>query len=526
MKRAHRARSPACAAGWGVSVKQGSVRVRGAVALALAAVLSGAGLAASPAQAAADDDELTAGQQLKPSQSLVSADGGQVAVVQKTGELALYEVGGDLRWTSGPGVKGSRLVVRSTGDVALVAPDGTVGWHTGTKGIKGARLVVQDDGDLVVRDTKGTVQWSAGTATPPTMLNAGEKLEPGKVLSSQDGRSTLVMGEDGDLQLLGPDARPRWSTDTDRAGSSLVLSEQGDLAVRTEAGYVRWHTGTWGHEDATLVLQDDGDLQLLDHDGTVLWSTGTALGDPELAAGKRLDAGERLDSPDGRVSLLVDEDGLRLEIDGRAVWAVLPAYPDAELRLSLGKSGNLVLKGTDGAIYWTSETVSKGATLAVDAGGLVLRAANGEELWRADVPPDALGAPVTSDCSTVVAPVPLEATALTSTGIRLNPCLVTAVEALQAAAKADGIDLSGWGWRSNEQQRALRARNCTASGCRPATATPGTSRHERGLAIDFTVNGHVITAGSAAWTWMVRNAPTYGLKNLPGEPWHWSVDGW
>ena len=497
-------------------------------ALPVVAALVLATLTSAPAHAAADDDTLAPGESLTATQSLVSADGSQVAVVEKEGVLSLYAAGGDLRWTSGPGVPGSHLEVRDNGDVALVDPAGKVGWHTGTKGADGARLVVEDDGDLVVRDDNDAVVWSAGTATPPTLLAAGSKLEPGAALASQDGRHTLVMGEDGDLQLLGPDARVRWSSDTDVPDASLALLEDGNLVVRSALGAILWSTATAGHEDATLVLQDDGDLVLFDQDGSTLWSTGTALGPTGLAATKSLAVGKRLDSPDGRLSLRVDADGLRLELDGHAVWAVIPAVPDEKLQLTLRKSGNLVLRGTDDAVYWSSETAgTKHAALELDAGGVVLRAPTGQELWRADVPPGLFDATTTAtDCAEVTTPVPLAATVLTETGIRVHPCMVVAIDALLAAAKADGVDLGGWGWRSNEQQRALRARNCTPSGCRPMTATPGTSRHERGLAIDFTVDGRVVSAGSTGWAWLVQNAHSYGLKNLPGEPWHWSVDGW
>lgn len=503
--------------------------------LPVVAALAWASLAAAPAHAAADDDTLAPGESLRATQSLVSADGSQVAVVEKEGVLSLYAAGGDLRWTSGPGVPGSTLEVRDDGDVALVDPTGKVGWHTGTRGSEGARLLVEDDGDLVVVDDDDTVVWSAGTATPPTLLNAGGKLKPGAALASRDGRHTLVMGEDGDLQLLGPDARARWSSGTDVPGASLALLDDGDLVVRSELGVTLWRSATAGHEDATLVVQDDGDLVLFDADGVKLWSTGTALGPTGLAAGRSLAVGKRLDSPDGRLALRVDADGLRLELDGHAAWAVIPAVSDEKLRLTLRKSGNLVLAGTDGAVYWTSETAgTKHASLELDAGGVVLRAPTGQELWRADVPPGlAEGTTTATDCADVTTPVPLTATVLTETGIRVHPCMVVAIDALMTAAQADGVDLSGWGWRSNEQQRALRARNCTPSAadpavvrCRPMTATPGTSRHERGLAIDFTVDGRVVSAGSTGWAWLVRNAHTYGLKNLPGEPWHWSVDGW
>jgi LAS superfamily LD-carboxypeptidase LdcB len=65
-----------------------------------------------------------------------------------------------------------------------------------------------------------------------------------------------------------------------------------------------------------------------------------------------------------------------------------------------------------------------------------------------------------------------------------------------------------------------------ASQCRPPTARPGTSQHEKGLAIDFTYNGRLIRSrSSAGYQWLAANAAAYGFKNLPSEPWHWSTTG-
>ena len=110
------------------------------------------------------------------------------------------------------------------------------------------------------------------------------------------------------------------------------------------------------------------------------------------------------------------------------------------------------------------------------------------------------------------------------------------VDALLTAAKADGVALSGWGYRSTERQIELRRANCgptyydiwirPASTCSPPTAVPGRSLHEQGRAIDFTENGRTITSrSSAGFRWLADNAASYGLFNLPSEPWHWSTNG-
>ena len=125
-------------------------------------------------------------------------------------------------------------------------------------------------------------------------------------------------------------------------------------------------------------------------------------------------------------------------------------------------------------------------------------------------------------------------------GIQVHADIAPAVEALMADAQADGVILKGWGHRSTAQQVALRRQHCggegvseadavygkPASSCSPPTAKPGSSMHELGLAIDFTHDGASITTHSSpAFQWLAANAADYGLRNLPSEPWHWSVNG-
>jgi LAS superfamily LD-carboxypeptidase LdcB len=81
---------------------------------------------------------------------------------------------------------------------------------------------------------------------------------------------------------------------------------------------------------------------------------------------------------------------------------------------------------------------------------------------------------------------------------------------------------------------ALRIKNCGSlatnytiydkpSGqCQPPTARPGTSMHEKGLAIDVSNCGSHTTE---CWKWLNNNAAKFGLRNLPSEPWHWSTAG-
>ena len=120
-------------------------------------------------------------------------------------------------------------------------------------------------------------------------------------------------------------------------------------------------------------------------------------------------------------------------------------------------------------------------------------------------------------------------------GIRVHESIADKLLALLKHASRDGIRLGGGGYRSLDSQVALRRAHCGTSRwavyskpsyqCRPPTARPGASMHERGLAVDFTQNGRALWSNTSGYRWLKRHAAKYGFRNLPSEPWHWSVNG-
>ncbi|HEU5151632.1 MAG TPA: M15 family metallopeptidase [Iamia sp.] len=110
--------------------------------------------------------------------------------------------------------------------------------------------------------------------------------------------------------------------------------------------------------------------------------------------------------------------------------------------------------------------------------------------------------------------------------------IATNVRNLLAAARADKLNLCGSAYRDSSRQVELRKQNCgtsrydiwekPASQCSPPTAIPGTSMHEKGMAIDF---ASCSTRTTACYRWLAANASRFGLRNLPSEPWHWSTNG-
>jgi hypothetical protein len=130
--------------------------------------------------------------------------------------------------------------------------------------------------------------------------------------------------------------------------------------------------------------------------------------------------------------------------------------------------------------------------------------------------------------ATPTGPVPLT----TVHGITVHSSISGQLDAMVSAAAAGGVQLSGSGYRSHDQQIELRRQHCgtsdfaifqmPSSQCSPPTARPGSSLHEQGLAIDFV---NCSSHSTACWQWLNTHAAAYGFFNLPSEPWHWSIDG-
>ena len=117
-------------------------------------------------------------------------------------------------------------------------------------------------------------------------------------------------------------------------------------------------------------------------------------------------------------------------------------------------------------------------------------------------------------------------------GVTVHRSIAFAFRHMIDDAGADGVVMSGGGFRTAERQIELRKINgcpdvwtAPASSCRVPTALPGRSLHQFGLAVDISSGGRTITARTAAFSWLTTHAARYGFKNLPSEPWHWSISG-
>lgn len=242
--------------------------------------------------------------------------------------------------------------------------------------------------------------------------------------------------------------------------------------------------------DAVVAFQKD---KKLDPDGKVGPDTMAKLG-PKL----KVDQGNA-NAIKAAQTLLV-KNGHSIEVDGKFGAATKAAV------ISLQDKAGITDDGVVGPVTWTYLFGAK-------VGG--------------DTPPPP------GDCSKVTKGAPKGDTVVVGNNMRMHKCIGSTVDKMVKAAASDGITLGANStWRDPAEQIQLRKQNCgtshyaiyemPASQCSPPTAIPGTSRHERGLAIDFSNSQNHSTA---VFKWLDANAATYGFKNLPSEPWHWSIDG-
>lgn len=300
---------------------------------------------------------------------------------------------------------------------------------------------------------------------------------------------------------------------------SLLQDDVADLAVASFTG----ETGQNG-EDLTALLLSDDPSEAARRRSLVEFQTGSLSDGIDRL--RFLIAEAEVVSEQRRAAAQAAIDG-RVEAQQRAAELVdakdsqLDLVAAAELRLEARLAEAAVLEERDAAA--AAEIKRQEEAIARRIRQEAARRAAEEAARRA---------PATSSRPPVATPDEISSVQ----GVLVHQSIANKVGEMLTAARNDGIDLSGWGYRSNLKQIELRQAHCgtseyqvwemPASSCRPPTARPGQSMHERGLAIDFTYNGGSITTRSnPGFVWLDNNAHRWGFVNLPSEPWHWSTNG-
>ena len=110
------------------------------------------------------------------------------------------------------------------------------------------------------------------------------------------------------------------------------------------------------------------------------------------------------------------------------------------------------------------------------------------------------------------------------------------IERLLADAAEAGYPMCGYGYRDPAEQIAVRTLQLRHVHLRhlPGAVVGLLAAHRPTGHVDARAgprhrlhvgSGGTIGSGSGGYRWLKNNGANYGMYNLPGEPWHWSVDG-
>jgi hypothetical protein len=368
-----------------------------------------------------------------PGGCLISPNQQYELIMQTDGNLVLYyQTSATPLWSTNtannPGayfsLPGSgAMAVYNTARFALWLPPAGEPW-VGDSPLD-TRFVVQDDGNVVLYDTKigdvhalwatntnglqGKTLTSCGAGAPSSM--GSSLLESGACLISPNQQYELIMQTDGNLVLYYLNSgSPEWATGTENStGAFFRLQDTGSMAVLNSANSAQlWAPDEpWvgGSINPVLVVQDDGNVVLYNVRGggvTALWATNTEeASGSTLTEGQTLHAGHLLTSPNGHVTLVMQQDGnlvAEFNGDGATVYWASGTWGNPGAFLALQGDGNLLLYqrgstvGTGNGAIWgdgcpgCNQTYPQpGNYLAVqNDGNIVVYNASGKALWSSN----------------------------------------------------------------------------------------------------------------------------------------------
>ena len=133
-----------------------SLKVTTLVLFAVLVVLSAATVYA--------DDRLNPGEMLKRGEHLTSDNREYTLVLQRDGNLVLYDARQHPLWASNTqGQRVERCIMQRDGNLVLYLDNGQPVWASRTDGKPGSFLVLQNDGNLVIYQRAQPV-WASNTA--------------------------------------------------------------------------------------------------------------------------------------------------------------------------------------------------------------------------------------------------------------------------------------------------------------------------------------------------------------------------
>ncbi len=128
-----------------------------------AVVLYAAFISLAPAIVCAAD-RLNPGELLRTEQQITSANGQYRLIMQRDGNLVLYDdARRQLLWESNTqGQRVERVIMQRDGNLVLYLRNGQPAWASNTSGKPGSYLLIQNDGNMVIYQPQGV--WASNTA--------------------------------------------------------------------------------------------------------------------------------------------------------------------------------------------------------------------------------------------------------------------------------------------------------------------------------------------------------------------------
>lgn len=230
---------------------------------------------------------LRPGEELRPGDARFSPSGAYALLLQRDGNLVLYRVAdGKAVWATNAlsqnlRVGDERVALQSDGNL-VVYDDKKALWSSNTYGKKVSALLVGDNGELRLLGPDGAV-WTAnagGVWTGPTRLHAGTlspgaELRPGDALLAKDGVHALWYRDDGDLAVVRLSTGGVLSHSATSGRGVTRFQTDGNLVIYVPDGVGErpvWSTDTDKYSDR-IEFNDDGSLRVLSKVNAVLWSS-------------------------------------------------------------------------------------------------------------------------------------------------------------------------------------------------------------------------------------------------------------
>ena len=235
-------------------------------------------------------ENLNPGEILAVRNALVSADGNYKLEVNASGNLCLVHTpNSQTIWSANTEGENNKAVLEKEGNLAVYNTKGKALWSSGTGSDSGVKLNLQNDGSLGIYGGYKII-WG------PHILTPEQKLKPGQSLVSPNGTYHLNFQEDGDLVLC-KTSDPKtslWSSGTKgKASFKAIVQRDGNFVIYDASTTALWSTGvekSGSRIDAWLMLQNDGNLVVYEPNTSYKDGEWNSLRDEFMRYSKNCDA--------------------------------------------------------------------------------------------------------------------------------------------------------------------------------------------------------------------------------------------